>query len=200
MRRILPLSILLSVLAVGCGTNDFGAATAPSIANASATASQPGPPNLGGEWIWSNLETLKMPPFLVEALQLEPEGPYTHARCESTGTMTIVQSGDTFSGTARRTSNNCTTRGGQPFQQPQAVFTVTDGRIQGRNVQFSLNSPTVSPCPHQVVITGSRDGMATTLSGTGHCILPGHPQSNSPIPLGPPAGTTKTLSWTAARP
>lgn len=202
MSRILPLTILLSMVGVGCTATEFDGAGTPSIASPSGPSpSRPAVPDLSGEWTWSNLETLKMPPFIAISVGIAPEGENTHARCESAGTMALVQTGATFSGTARKTFNACETHGGQTFQQPQvsAPLTVTDGRIQGRNIQFSLNSPTVAPCPHKAVVSQADGDTATALSGTGHCILPGHPQSGSPIVLDPPAGTTKTLSWTAAR-
>jgi len=174
----------------------------------SSTASPGGPAaqwhgtaDLSGSWTWSNLETLKMPPFLAAALGITPEGANTHARCESAGTMTLIQNGASFSGTAFKTFNACETHGGQTFQQPQAnaPLTITDGHVQGRNIRFALNSPTVTPCPHKAVIAEFDGSMAVALSGTGHCILPGHPQSNSPVVLDTPAGTTKTLSWSAVR-
>jgi len=177
------------------------AAERPTAGPGGAAAHAQGTPDLSGSWTWSNLETLTMPPFLASNLGIVPEGPNTHARCESAGEMTLVQVGASFSGTAFKTFNECKTHGGQTFQQPQASapLTISNGSIQGRNVKFSWSSPTVSPCPHNAVITGYDGSLAVALSGTGHCILPGHPQSESPIVMDPPAGTTKTLSWTAAR-
>lgn len=156
--------------------------------------------DVGGDWTWSNVEVLRMPPFVVAMLGIGPEGPNTHARCESAGTMILVQAGTEFSGSATRTFNACETKGGQPFQQPGVDFAVTDGRISGTSARFSFSSPFVTPCPHRAVISVGQGGVALALSGTGRCVLPGHPKSGSPMSLDPPpGGTSTTTSWSAVR-
>ncbi|HSJ63577.1 MAG TPA: hypothetical protein VK922_06660 [Gemmatimonadaceae bacterium] len=50
------------------------------------------------------------------------------------------------------------------------------------------------------VITDESGGVATGFSGTGRCVLPGHPQSESIVPADPPpGGTSKTLRFDAWR-
>jgi hypothetical protein len=159
----------------------------------------------GGDWSWSSVERLRLPEDFVLAmgplLGIVPEGENTHALCESAGSMTLVQTGTTFEGTAVKEFNSCETTGGQIFQQPSVNFFVVDGRIRGNSVYFSFESATVKPCPHQVVITETDGDSVVGLSGTGRCILPGHPQSESPVSLDPPpGGTSKTLNWEASRP
>jgi hypothetical protein len=161
--------------------------------------------DVSGAWNWRNVEVLRMPRWFVEAfgpvLGITPEGENTHARCESMGTMTLAQAGAEFAGTATRTLNACETMGGQAFQQPGVTFDIADGRISGKSVRFSFHTTMVRPCPHHAVISHDQGGVAAALSGTGRCILPGHPQSESPaIADPPPGGTSTTLSWEAWRP
>jgi hypothetical protein len=162
-------------------------------------------PDLSGAWNWSSAEVLRMPRWFVEAfgpvLGIAPEGENTHARCESAGTMTLVQAGAEFDGTATRTFNACETTGGQAFQQPGVAFDIADGGISGKSIRFSFHTALVRPCPHHAVISNVRGAAATVLNGAGWCILPGHPQSESPAVVDPPpGGTSTTLSWQAWRP
>lgn len=169
-------------------------------------AAQSVPDVSGDDWNWSNVETLRLPREFLEGvgagLGVTPEGENTFATCESSGSMELAQSGATFWGTASRTFNLCETQGGQFFQQPQTALFIVDGVITGNGARFSHESPTVHPCPHHVVLTAiDNDGRVTTMSGTGRCILPGHPQSSSPAALPPPpGGTSKVLNWEASRP
>jgi hypothetical protein len=74
---------------------------------------------------------------------------------------------------------------------------VKDGGLTGHAVKFRFVAGDLS-CPYDGVITDVDQGMATALRATGRCIIPGHPQS--PVPLDPPpAGTSKTIVWTATR-
>jgi hypothetical protein len=173
-----------------------------ALAPTAPSAVQPGsPPDLSGSWNWSNVEVLRMPSFVAIMVGIKPEGLNTQARCESAGTMTLVQTGASFSGSAARTFNACETKGGQFFQQPGTAFQISDGRITGSSIHFSFSSPFVSPCPHRATISAVEGGIAGALNGTGGCILPGHPQSESPVQLNPPpGGTSQTIAWTATRP
>lgn len=200
-----PLALLSAgLVALGCSDHSptsLGSFGPEVVESPAVTASSAGPPaDVSGEWTWSSVERLKMPPFVAIAVGVVPEGKNTHARCESAGTLELTQSGSTFAGTAEKQFNACMTRGGQgPFQQPQSDFFVEDGRITGSSAHFSFASATVRPCPHTAVITEVSGGVALELSGTGTCFLPNHPQSESPNDLPPPAATTKTLSWEAHR-
>jgi hypothetical protein len=158
------------------------------------------PADLSGAWNWSRSEILRMPPLVAALVGIVPEGSNTHARCESSGTLLLVQAGSSFSGTATKTANACTTNGGQTFVQPGNQFQIVDGRISGNSVHFSIEEPIVAPCPHRAVIAVEA-GVPSALNGTGRCVLPGHPQSTSPLPFDPPpGGTSTTINWSAIRP
>lgn len=207
-RPFLALGLTAALLA-GCSDRgpvgiEPGSAESQIQAPASKAAAQSGP-DLGGAWNWSNVEALRMPRWFVEAfgpvLGITPEGENTHARCESAGTMTLVQAGAEFEGSAIKTFNACETAGGQMFQQPGVAFDVAAGRIGGKSIHFSFHTVMVKPCPHRAVISAVQQDVAVALRGTGRCVLPGHPQSESPQVLDPPpGGTSKTLLWQAWRP
>lgn len=176
-----------------------------AVVLAPAASAQPVPDLDGGDWSWSSVEKIRMPREFLEGvgagLGIAPEGENTHAICEKSGSMTLVQSGVIFEGVATKESNACETTGGQIFQQPGVTFAIENGRINGNGAHFSFHSPTVKPCPHQVVITDVANGRATGMSGTGRCFLPGHPQWEGPFDVDPPpGGTSKTLNWEASRP
>jgi hypothetical protein len=203
-RTLLALALVAALLPACSDLNPVGvepeSAEPQSIAQASRAA-----PDLSGAWNWRNEETLRMPRWFVEAmgpvLGITPEGENTHAHCESSGTMTLAQTGIEFEGTATKTFNACETTGGQTFKQPGVAIQVADGVIRGRSTHFSFQTATVRPCPHHAVVSEVQDGVVVALTGAGRCVLPGHPQSDSPINLDPPpGGTSTTLSWEASRP
>lgn len=203
------LVVLAAALVAGCSnggpTGTEGEAAEPQFRAAGPVSSAESPPDLSGAWNWSTVELLRMPRWFVQAmgpvLNIVPEGSNTHARCESAGSMTLVQAGSGFEGTALRTSNACETTGGQVFSQPSGTLAVADGRITGRSIRFSFHSATVLPCPHHAVISGVEGGVAAALYGSGRCRLPGHPQSESPVVMEPPpGGTSTTVTWQASRP
>jgi hypothetical protein len=172
-----------------------GGPTAPMALQASA-------PDVSGAWSWSATQHLTVPPFVAELIfGIAPEGPVTQLRCESTGTMQLAQNGVAFNGSATQTVN-CVTGGGHAFVAPPMAappsFAVAEGRITGNAIHFLFGSGDLA-CPYSGVITGSDGGTATDLTATGRCIVPGHPKSPAPLDP-PPAGTSKTISWTATRP
>lgn len=171
--------------------------TEPRVSAAAHAAIQ----SVDGEWNWSSVEEVAFPPFLAAMLGVVPEGHLTRARCESSGPMTLQQSGTLFEGTAEKSTNICMTTGGQPFTQPATLFTITDGKLAGKTLHFSFSSATVTPCPHRAIVTAADAGVAVALSGKGRCILPGHPRSESPLSLDPPPqGQSRTVAWEAVRP
>ncbi len=171
------------------------ASTAPFASVAST------PADVSGSWSWTRVEQLKMPDFVAISVGVVPEGKNTQARCEAAGTLELTQTGREFEGVALRTSDSCETTGGQAFDRGPTTHFVTGGRIRGRAARFSLESFTVKPCPHNAVILEVSGGVAQELRGTGHCVFPGHPQSESPIVAPPPAGssTSNTLSLVLLR-
>lgn len=196
---LLPLGCTAPATDAGQPSPNLTAPAAPSALTAAAA-----PPDLSGAWNWSRVEHLTLPAWVAAlVVGIEPEGPITQVTCEGSGTMTIDQSGRTFSGTATQTIHGCETAGGQQFQSPGASdpIVVADGRISGRSIHFRFESPTVKPCPHDATISEIHAGTAVALTGTGRCFVPGHPKSESPIALDPPqAGTSKTVRWKAVRP
>jgi hypothetical protein len=168
--------------------------TAPSTMEASV-------PDVSGAWSWSATQHLTAPPFVAALIfGIEPEGPITQLRCESSGTMDLVQNGVAFNGSATQTVS-CVTGGGHAFAPPPMAappsFEVAGGRVTGNAIHFFFGAGEL-PCPYSGVITASDGATATTLNATGRCIVPGHPKSPAPLDP-PPAGTSKTVTWTATR-
>jgi hypothetical protein len=174
--------------------------TAPSTPFVVAASSVP---DVSGAWVWAAAGHLSVPAFVVQRLfEIEPEGPITHLRCESWGTMQLSQTGTTFSGSATRTAVTCETGRGHVFAPPVMAFPnslpVADGVITGRAIHFLIGSVAGVGCPHNGAITSVDSGTATTLRATGRCILPGHPQSPAPVDP-PPSGTSHDTSFVATR-
>jgi hypothetical protein len=170
-------------------------AITPSVHASSAT-------DVSGAWNWSSVQYLTAPPFVAQLIfGIQPEGPVTRLRCDTSGTLNLTQAGDTFTGTATQQAT-CETGGGYIFVSPPSatppVVDVADGRIAGRSLKFVFSAGPLT-CPFEGVITDLDQSIATDLRATGRCIIPGHPQS--PVPAEPPpGGTSKTVSWTATRP
>ena len=160
-------------------------------------------PDVSGSWNWSGAGHLTVPSADVQRLLgIQPEGPITHLRCESTGTMELSQAGAIFNGSATRSTSRCETGGGHVFALPTTTFpntlAVVDGQITGRAVHFLLGAVAGLGCPHNGAIQDVEEGAATVLRATGRCIIPGHPQS--PVPRDPPpAGTSHDTSFVATR-
>lgn len=177
----------------------------PNVLNQPSAIVSSSVPAVSGTWIWGgDGGRITVPASVIERLfGIEPEGPITHLRCESSGTMELVQSGTTFSGVATRTAGSCTTGAGLVFVPPPTAWStslpVAEGLITGRGVHFLLGSVAGLGCPHNGAISNVEAGRATELTANGRCIIPGHP--NSPAPLDPPPlGTSHDTSFRAKRP
>ena len=210
MRRVFPFSstvpaLLLLTACSGGDRSSVGGVTAYPTAPTSALSATPSrAPDLSGSWNWSAVGRLTVPASVVERLfGIEPEGPITHLRCESSGTMELTQTGASFSGLATRTAVSCETGLGHVFVPAPPGFTnslpVEEGTITGRGVHFLLGSVGGLGCPHNGAITDVEDGTATEITANGRCILPGHPQSPAPLDP-PPLGTSHDTSLVATRP
>src|SRR5687768_3509604 len=73
--------------------------------------------DLTGSWTWEGTTESAIPPFIVEMIGqgIVPEGDITYLTCEDRGELELVQTGDTFEGTATQILS-CMTEGGQgPF-------------------------------------------------------------------------------------
>ena len=157
------------------------------------------PADVSGTWAYAGEALLIVPDWMAEfVLGIDPEGPRTHIRCTFSGTAELVQNGATFTGTDMEDPNQCVTRGGQVFQDEGGPVSVVDGRIRGRSVSFVIDNFPVF-CPQQLLISEIQNGVANRMSGTGRCIVPGHPQSPVDAPP-PPVGVSKILSSEYWRP
>ena len=137
--------------------------------------------DLTGNWTYEATIESGIPPFIVEALGLIPEGEITYLTCETHGEMELVQSGETFEGTATQILS-CLTDGGQgPFWPPSfpPEFEVTNGVITGKDTSFAFGT-----CNFTAKVVGSGD----KLKGEGPC----------PIPL-PPPYFLESVHWKAQR-
>jgi hypothetical protein len=198
--------IAATTVIVGCGGSTRSDGDGPSrlvgpAAVGASSHAQSGPPDVGGTWTWNSHEQLTVPPFVAQLIfGIQPEGPVTRIRCDTTGTLTLSQSGATFAGSATQQAV-CETGKGHVFVPPPAAvpptMDVVEGRINGHSIEFVFTGGLLS-CPYNGVITSFANGTATGLRATGRCIVPGDPRS--PVPLDPPpAGTSKTLELTATR-
>lgn len=88
-----------------------------------------------GTWLWTEEALFSVAaPLTSVFFGIQPEGPITHFTCHESGTMTLTQSGSSFSGTATQDSE-CRTRGGQVFSPPvfPPILDVAEGTIEGRS-------------------------------------------------------------------
>ena len=196
-------TLLLVACSDGGRARSEPSATYPTAPTASSAVAAGAVPDVSGAWNWTGAGQLTIPAvFVGRLLGIQPEGPITHVRCESAGTMRLVQSGATFTGLATRTTSWCETGRGHVFELPATTFPtslpVAHGLITGRAVHFVLGSVAGLGCPHNGAVTAIDDGTATTLRVTGRCIIPGHPQSPAPVDP-PPAGTSHDTSFVATR-
>ena len=207
MRPIFLLSSgITGLVLAACSGGDrapFEASANPTAPSASLAVAASSVPDVSGAWVWAAAGQLTVPASLVQRLfGIEPEGPITHLRCESSGTMQLSQTGATFTGSATRTAVTCETGRGHVFEPPAMAFPnslpVADGVITGRAIHFLIGSVAGLGCPHNGAITSLDSGTATTLRASGRCILPGHPQSPAPVDP-PPSGTSHDTSFVATR-
>jgi hypothetical protein len=178
--RVAPLLALLAAFwAAGCGKDAVAPTPEARAARAGGGAQVI---DLSGQWAWSETVTTLFPPFIAGLIGIEPEGPVTHATCTDAGVLTIVQTGDTFVGTATQTST-CATRGGQQYVPPfPPLLDVLDGRVHGRSFEFEFSGG----CPYHGTASLD-DGVATRIGGTGKCEIVLHP------------ALLKTVAWEATR-
>ena len=210
-RLVVPAMALVFAVLAGCSEvpTDVGEEAGGVLSAGAPVAALHGAVDVSGDWSWRRVEQLRMPRWFVEDVlsaipgnELSAEGPNTIARCVGEGSMTLTQDGSEFEGALSRASGYCETRGGQRFQGPGAAFGLQlfDGRIHGLSLSYSVGNPNVTPCPQHAVVSGIEGGVATAFAGSGRCVIPGHPHSESVVPLDPPpGGTSVTLSFEAWR-
>jgi hypothetical protein len=194
---------IVSFLSIGCEGDTragFGPTGVPQTSSSAAHAGAP--VDVSGTWAWISTELLTLPPFVAEFIfGIEPEGPVTQLRCETSGTMTLDADGRTFSGSTTQAAT-CRTGNGIVFVPPPGAtppeLQVVDGSLSGHSLKFTLVDDGFTSCAFNGVITDFDQGAATGLRATGKCVIPGHPKSSAPLDP-PPAGTSKTIHWTATR-
>lgn len=152
--------------------------------------------DISGDWEWRETLLLVLrPDAAIAFFGITPEGKHTRVTCNSGGTMNIVQTGQTFSGSATQTSE-CTTRGGQAFDPFPPTLPVLNGEIRGHTMRFQFSD---GPIPNFYRASARvENGVAVALNGNARTIVPGHPQSPLPVPP-PPAGPGSLLEWEATR-
>jgi hypothetical protein len=181
----------------GCTTEDVVGPEPTALAyKASAAASG----SIAGDWNYTRVVQITAPAWVAAAIfGVTPEGPVTHIRCEGAGTLDLDQSGRSFDGTASGAGSTCRTRGGQVFAAGYPNVEIVGGTIRGQSMSYTRVEPDGVFCTERGVIAQTDGMVATRLSGTGRCTVPGHPKS--PVPLDPPpGGTSKVISWEAWRP
>lgn len=209
MRRICLLSSSIATLLLVACSGDGRAplepsANSPTAPSASLAIAASAVPDVSGLWNWGGGGHITVPSSVVQRVfGIAPEGPITHLRCETSGTMQLTQSGTTFSGLATRTAGSCETGDGLVFVPPLTAWSnslpVAEGLISGRSVHFLFGSVAGLGCPHNGAITGVDAGRATEITANGRCIVPGHPESPAPLDP-PPLGTSHDTSFIATRP
>ena len=190
--------LTLAVVAAACneGHDPFAPADGASLRLASKSAPVA---DISGTWLWSEEVIFSVAaPLTGVFFGIQPEGPITHFTCHESGTMTLIQAGSSFGGTASQVSE-CRTRGGQVFSPPvfPPTLDVAEGTIKGRSAHMLFGAGDIN-CPYHASIS-MEGGRAVSLNGSGRCIEPGHPLSG--IPLDPPdqAGASPTINWEAVR-
>ena len=123
--------------------------------------------DVSGTWQWKEEDIIMFPPFVAGIFGVEPEGPTTHATCELSGTLSLIQASDTFTGFASQVTL-CTTRGGQQFD-PFPALVPFEGVIEGASMHIDFGG-----CRHAASIE-TDNGVAVSMNGNGHCKLRGHP-------------------------
>jgi hypothetical protein len=187
------LSLTTAVAAAGCEGNAIVAPAVDAGAGGATTAAANASYSIHGVWRYVEETALTLPGEFALAMGVAPEGPVLHVACSSPqGVLSIVQTGQTFTGTLVHPSSSCTTRGGQaiPAPWPLPYEATIAGRLTGRALHID-QSDVVGPvqCPKSGTLTVEA-GAVVELTTTGRCDL-------SSIPARPAVATNAA---TATRP
>jgi hypothetical protein len=142
------------------------------LAPLTGAGTPPDPPDVSGQWNWEEEVSITIPAdFAVLFGVLDPKGPIVHIRCQSWGTMDLVQSGASFGGSATQ-SATCATSDGQdaptpPFPPGWSV----DGTIVGGSIHFLLDVGGGIVCTYRGSISESGE-IATRIRAQGDCDVP----------------------------
>jgi hypothetical protein len=171
--RLAVLGIIVLVLTgvSGAGSEDTNVAPAAACTY-----------RISGTWQWEELNISVVPGFVAGLIGLEDEGPTLHLTCESGGTMSFTQDGNTFSGSATQ-GGECITQGGQgPFYPFPSSLAITNGEITGRSIRFQFGT-----CTYRGRLVVDHNCSVLAIAATGNC-----PEVFTPASL-------KTVSFTAIR-
>jgi hypothetical protein len=141
--------------------------------------------DLTGSWTYEATIESGIPPFIVEALGLIPEGEITYLTCETRGEMELVQTGEIFDGTATQVLSSMTDGGQGPFWPPSFPPEVTNGVVSGKDTSFAFGT-----CNFTAKVVGSGD----KLMGEGPCPIPLPPRTFSKPSIGRPSARIPLVS------
>ena len=140
--------------------------------------------DVSGNWMWQESNKSMVPGYVAGFVGLEDEGPTLHVTCETHGTMSVTQSGNTFSGSAEQLQE-CFTQGGQgPFAIPgDPVLEISRGAITGTSIKFMFGN-----CLYRGhIVKNPQTYEVLAIAATGNC-----PEFFQPASF-------KTLSFVATR-
>ena len=147
----------------------------------SATAGVKTPPDLEGEWEWEEYTYIlgpSEPLMFIFGIPL-PEGPVMRLTCHASGTLTIIQNGESFAGLTDQTSD-CISEGGQVAATPPFPpgFSI-EGFITGNAVHFQADVGLGIVCSYNGSLRVSQ-GTASDLTAHGGCDVPSpfHPNAD----------------------
>jgi len=141
-------------------------------------------PNISGTWDWTGRTIILGPgsPEILWFFGVKSEGPVLYLICNAWGTLTISQTGSSFTGTTDQASE-CTTRGGQhTTQTPFPNSFGLAGSIHGHAVSIDADGGDGIPCSYSGSIS-VQNGVVTQFHTTGGCDvpLPFHPAMTKDI-------------------
>lgn len=138
--------------------------------------------DISGDWQWEESNISMVPGYVAGLIGIEDEGPTLHLTCDSGGTMSFTQDGNTFSGSATQ-GGECFTHGGQgPFYPFPSSLEIPSGEVVGRSIHFQF-----STCIYRGRLVVDDNGNVVAIAATGNC-----PEFFTPASL-------KTVSFTAIR-
>jgi hypothetical protein len=151
-----------------------------ALTAAAVAAAPPEAPEVSGNWTWEETTWITLPADLAAAFfgVADPKGPVVHIRCDSGGSMDLVQNGSSFSGLATQTAT-CATRDGQDAPTPPfPPFFPVEGDVDGRSIQFEADIGGAFTCKYRGSLSED-GGLAVGMRAAGSCDVPSPAKPNS---------------------